>query len=322
MTVECDLVDGMLRFVQYLAPHLTEETKLSYNASRPYKTDGYVSDCKYVPFNQLIFVLHAEQRCVDKHMKKCKNFQGTSDDDEMAWFTYETTQGEAHNFYTVAGNSGRNLVSPSVQLVHNELSELKRKHGVWMRDNINDARGSEGAKEQFAGSVVPQSEDAGLWQNDPRFDLRARATDFWRGRGVAYKVSDDGVVQTGKNWKYQVVVCDEATSMPFGFFVSGMDADGQGCFKTCSDWCDDFVTDHYRASWGDMFCDDMHGSKPEWCVGRGSPDSARDEGQGGKPCYTTTLNHLRMCSPSINVGPSERAENAGKLFLTLDSICC
>ena len=71
---------------------------------------------------------------VDKKMKKCKNFAGTSNDDEMVWFTYETTQGEAHNFFTVAGNSGRNLVSPSVQLTYNELTELKNKYGVWMPD--------------------------------------------------------------------------------------------------------------------------------------------------------------------------------------------
>lgn len=68
--------------------------------------------------------------------------------------------------------------------------------------------------------------------------------------------------------------------MPFGFFVSGMEGDTKGCFKTCDNWCGDHVTDHYRANWGDMFCDDMHGAKPEWCVGRGTPDFA--EGQGGQ----------------------------------------
>jgi len=115
---------------KYEAPHLTEEARLAYNSSRPYQSDGYTSNCKHVPFNQLIFVMHAETRCVDKTMKKCKNFDRTSYEDEMAWFTYETTQGEAHNFFTVAGNNGRNLVSPSVQLVHNELNELKRKYNV------------------------------------------------------------------------------------------------------------------------------------------------------------------------------------------------
>lgn len=266
---------------KYAAPHLTDEASLAYNASAPYKTDGYVSNCKHVPFNQLVFVLHAEGGCVDKKMKKCKNFAGTSNDDEMAWFTYETTQGEAHNFFTVAGNSGRNLVSPSVQLTYNELTELKNKYGVWMPDPTDVRVGTVAGRTGFAGSVVSEEEAYGLWESNPKYDLRARTTDFWRGRGVAYKVSDSGVVQTDLNWKYQVVVCDESSKVPFGFFVSGLDADTKGCFKTCDNWCDDHVTDHYRANFGDMFCDDMHGSSPEWCVGKGTPESAFFEGQGG-----------------------------------------
>lgn len=252
-----------------------------YNASLPYKTDGYVSNCKYAPFNQLFFVMHAETRCVDKNMKKCKNFGGTSYDDEMAYFTYETTQGEAHNFFMVAGSSGRNLVSPSVQLVYNELTELKRKYGVWMPDKTDVKIGEPAAKGQFAGSVVSETEAYGLWENDPRYDIKQRTTDFWRGRGVAYKVSDAGVVQTDKNHKYEVVICDESSKVPFGFFVSGMDANTKGCFKSCDNWCGDHVTDHYRASWGDMFCDNLHGDKPEWCVGKGTPESAIYESQGG-----------------------------------------
>jgi hypothetical protein len=288
---------------KYAPPRLTDEAKIVYNASNPYKTDGYVSNCKHVPFNQLIFVMHAESRCVDKHMKKCKNFGGTSDDDEMAWFTYETTQGEAHNFYTVAGNSGRNLVSPSVQLLHNELSELKRKYKVWMPDNTNVRLGDAAAKEQFAGSVLSEPETMGLWENDARFNIQARTIDFWRGRGVAYKVTDAGVVQKDLNWKYQVVICDESTNVPVGFFVSGMDADKRGCFKTCEDWCDDHVTDHYRASWGDMFCDDMHGSRPEWCVGRGTPESAFNEGQGGAlpSCCSTSAPACKRCAVRLRV---------------------
>jgi len=266
---------------KYAPPRLTDEAQLAYNKSAPYRTDGYVSNCKHVPFNQLLFVLHAESRCVDKHMKKCKNFGGTSDDDEMAYFTYETTQGEAHNFFTVAGNSGRNLVSPSVQLTYNELTDLQNRYGVKTPDGTDVKLGDAAYRKEFAGSVVSEPEAGGLWENDPKYDLKSRATDFWRGRGVAYKVTDAGVVQTDQNWKYQVVVCDEATTVPVGFFVSGIEADAKGCFKTCSNWCDDHVTDHYRANFGDMFCDDMHGNKPEWCVGRGTPDSAFNEGQGG-----------------------------------------
>jgi len=85
--------------------------------------------------------------------------------------------------------------------------------------------------------------------------------------------------------------------------VSGMDADKRGCFKTCEDWCDDHVTDHYRASWGDMFCDDMHGSRPEWCVGRGTPESAFNEGQGGAlpSCCSTSAPACKRCAVRLRV---------------------
>ena len=241
---------------KHMAPQMTNEAKLAYNVSRPYKTDGYVSNCKYVPFNQLIFIMHAETRCVDKNMKKCKNFADTSlegYDDEMAWFTYETTEGEAHNFFTIAGKSGQNLVSPAVQVTYNELAEYKRKYGVWTADKTDSRIGTVAGREQFPGSAVSEAEAYGLWENDQKYDIKTRVTDFWRGRGVAYKVSDNGVVQKDKNWKYEVVVCDESSSVPFGFFVSGMDGNAKGCFKTCNNWCDDRLTDHYRAAWGGCF---------------------------------------------------------------------
>jgi predicted GNAT family acetyltransferase len=200
--------------------------------------------------------MHAETRCVDKNMKKCKNFADTSlegYDDEMAWFTYETTEGEAHNFFTIAGKSGQNLVSPAVQVTYNELAEYKRKYGVWTADKTDSRIGTVAGREQFPGSAVSEAEAYGLWENDQKYDIKTRVTDFWRGRGVAYKVSDNGVVQKDKNWKYEVVVCDESSSVPFGFFVSGMDGNAKGCFKTCNNWCDDRVTDHYRAAWGGCF---------------------------------------------------------------------
>jgi len=180
---------------------------------------------------------------------------------------------------------------------------------VWMDDRTNVVLGDEAAREHFAGSVVSETEAQGLWENDPRYHLQTRTTDFWRGRGVAYKVSDSGIVQTDQNWKYQVVVCDESSKVPFGFFVSGMNADSKGCFKTCDNWCGDHITDHYRASWGDMFCDDMHGAKPEWCVGRGTPESTLAEGQGGsRPCpfEVSKIPHL-LISPSDSFSLHEAA---------------
>lgn len=46
---------------------------------------GYVSNCKHVPFNELLFVAHAEERCVDKNMKRCRTFDRSSSEDEKAW---------------------------------------------------------------------------------------------------------------------------------------------------------------------------------------------------------------------------------------------
>jgi hypothetical protein len=110
---------------------------------------GYVSNCKHVAFNQLLFILHAEDRCTDKNMKKCRTFGGTSTEDEKAWFTYEANIGESNIHFTVAGNSGRNLVAPAVQLHYSELLELQRQYGVEQPDRVDNT-----GHEAFAGSVA------------------------------------------------------------------------------------------------------------------------------------------------------------------------
>lgn len=278
---------------KYGAVSLSDESGLVYNASKPYKSDGYVSNCKYSPFNQIIYIYHAESKCVDKRMKKCKTFDGTSDEDEKAYFTYETTSGDSEIYYTVAGNSGQNLVSPSVRLQYSELSVLRDRYGpgtqtrvavtdnkVWQRDQVG--------REQFAGSIATEAEVLGLWETERnKYDLQARASDFWRGRGVAYKVADDGTVSPTNNWKYELVVCDEGSGAPIGMFMSGIDGDQKGCFKTCTDWCDDFTTDHYRASYGDIACNGTS-SEPAWCVGRGTAATRFDEGMGNNAGQGTT----------------------------------
>jgi len=258
-------------------PRLSEDAALGYNSSKPFKTDGYVSNCKHVPFNQIIFVMHSEPKCFDKKSKKCKNFGGTSDEDEKAYFTYETTQGESLIHFLVAGNSGKNLVAPAVQMGYSELENLKKRYNVPMVDNFDHTLLG---REDYAGSIASQHEVAGIWEADAaRHDVRKRATDFWRGRGVAYKVSDAGEVLTNENWKYQVVICDESTKNPVGFFVSGIEGDSLGCFKTCEDWCGDTETDHYRASWGALFCNSTD-NEPAWCVGKGTPESLGEEAAG------------------------------------------
>eukprot|EP00961_Rhodomonas_salina_P151203 2035739-Rhodomonas_salina.1 len=148
---------------KHTQPKLTNDADLVYNASLPYKTDGYASNCKYSPFNQIIFILHAENKCRDKYFKKCKTFDGTSDEDEKAWFTYETTQGESLIHYLVAGNSGKNLVAPAVQIGYSELEELKRKFNVHMLNNFDHTLLG---REDYAGSIAKPEEAAGLWEKD------------------------------------------------------------------------------------------------------------------------------------------------------------
>jgi hypothetical protein len=226
----------------YTAKHkpvyMTDEKKIVYNSSTPYKTDGYVSNCKHLPFNQIIYIYHAEPRCVDKKLKRCQTFDGTSDEDEKAYFTYETTEGESNIHFLIAGNSGANLVSPPVRLMYSELEVLRDRYNVAVKDST-DVTG----REQFPGSIATVNEVAGLWESQAaKYNLAARSMDFWRGRGVAYKVGPDGTVSTTSNWKYQLVVCDEGTDTPVGLFMSGIEADRNGCFKTCNDWCGDFTT--------------------------------------------------------------------------------
>jgi hypothetical protein len=50
-------------------------------------------------------------------------------------------------------------------------------------------------------------------------------------------VSDSGEVSATDNWRYELVVCDEASAVGYGFFVSGIEGNARGCFKTCSEWC-------------------------------------------------------------------------------------
>jgi len=256
---------------------MADEKQLGYNASLPYKTDGYRSNCKYVPFNQVIYIYHAEPRCTDRKMKKCRTHDGTSDEDEKAYFTYETTQGEANIHYLIAGSSGANLVSPSVRLMYSELEVLRDRYHVAV-DGQNDVDSV--GRERFAGSIASANEVMGLWENEAdKYNLAKRTTDFWRGRGVAYKVSADGAVSTTENWKYQLVMCDEHSKAPVGFFMSGIEGDRNGCFKTCDNWCDDQLTDHYRAAWGETFCNSTT-DEPGWCVGTGTPVTRRGEGLG------------------------------------------
>ncbi|KAJ1482309.1 hypothetical protein T484DRAFT_2664995 [Baffinella frigidus] len=229
--------------------HMTNESALVYDEAKPYKTDGYVSNCKHVPFNELLFVAHAEERCVDKNMKRCRTFDRSSSEDEKAWFTYEATVGESNVHFTVAGNSGRNLVAPAIQLQYSELMELQRRFEVHQPDRTDST-----GREAFGGSVATGDQTGGLWEIPARIDTSKRASDYWKGRGVAYKVSDAGVVSPTDNWKYEVVVCDEASEYGFGFFVSGIEGNSRGCFKTCNEWCGDTLTDHYRADAGDKFC--------------------------------------------------------------------
>jgi hypothetical protein len=282
---------------KYSSVSLTDESKLVYNASKPYKSDGYVSNCKYSPFNQIIYIYHAEPKCVDKRMKKCRTFDGTSEEDEKAYFTYETTSGESDIHFTVAGNSGQNLVSPSVRLQYSELSvQRERYENALMRGNSvqkvawqTEWQREQAGREQFAGSVISADEALGLWEATmDKYDLQSRGTDFWRGRGVAYKVADDGTVSETNNWKYELVVCDEESGAPFGMFMSGIEGDKKGCYKTCNNWCDDTTTDHYRASWGEMNCNGTANVEPSWCVGLGTEATRLDEGMGGASGRTTT----------------------------------
>jgi hypothetical protein len=269
---------------QYSSVHLTNDSELVYNASLPYRTDGYRSNCKNVPFNQVIYVLHIEPKCFDRFNKKCKNTDKAVDEDEKAYFTYETTEGESLVSFVIAGNSGRNLVTPTVQLMYSKLNEMKRQYAVQGRTPTNN-RGDQQLPDSldraaFSGSVPTAGEAEGLFENYARrLDIRGRATDFWRGRGVAYKVSDAGVVSPTDNWKYQLIICDERSAVPVGLFMSGIDADAAGCFKTCSDWCGDATTDHYRASWGDRFCNASR-ADGERCIGAGPDLEPSDVGPG------------------------------------------
>mmetsp|Transcript_27409 Transcript_27409/g.42800 ORF Transcript_27409/g.42800 Transcript_27409/m.42800 type:complete len:423 (-) Transcript_27409:697-1965(-) len=257
------------------SPIMSNETNLVYDSKKPFQTDGYRSNCKYVPFNQVVYVLHAESQCVDKNSKKCKNFDFTSDEDEKAWFTYESNAGEDLIHFQIAGNTGENLVAPHIKLTYTELSALKAKYNYDHSADIDTP-----GRDQFAGSVPSPDEIKGLWENNPeKYDIKRRASDFWRGRGVAYKVTDAGVVEVDKNWKYQLVVCDESSAAPVGFFMSGMEADAKGCFKTCDNWCGDTTTDHYRSSWGEYFCNSTS-SEPGWCVGKGEEASLDAEAHG------------------------------------------
>uniref|UniRef100_A0A7S0WCA3 Fibrinogen C-terminal domain-containing protein n=1 Tax=Hemiselmis tepida TaxID=464990 RepID=A0A7S0WCA3_9CRYP len=272
---------------KYANVALTDETKLVYNSSKPYKVDGYASNCKYSPFNQLIYIYHAEAKCANRHLKKCKTFDGTSDEDEKAYFTYETTSGEADIHFTVAGNSGQNLVSPSVRLQYSELSVLRDRYNVAVTDETAWARDSVG-REQFAGSLASKDEILGLWETEAdKYDLQSRATDFWRGRGVAYKVAADGTVSTTNNWKYELVVCDEGSGAPFGLFMSGIEGDNKGCFKSCNHWCGDHTTDHYRAAWGPMMCNGT-ANEPAWCVGLGTGQQRTELGEGNDSGHWST----------------------------------
>ena len=269
---------------KYSKVHLTDDNSLVYNTSFPYKTDGYRSNCKNVPFNQVVYILHVDPKCLDRFNKKCQNPDTAVDEDKKAYFTYETTQGESLVSFVIAGNSGRNLITPNVQLMYLQLNEMKRQFAVVGRTPSNDMGDRQlpidAGRAAFAGSVPSGPEAEGLFENYARkHDVRGRTTDFWRGRGVAYKVSDTGVVSTTENWKYQLVVCDERTPVPVGLFMSGVEGDAPGCFKTCSEWCGDTVTDHYRASWGDLFCNTTR-AEGEWCVGPGPELAPTDTGPG------------------------------------------
>ena len=250
---------------KYSRVHLTDEDYLAYNASLPYRADGYTSNCKYVPFNQIVYIFHAEPQCSDVFSKKCKTSDWSADDDQKAYFTYETTTGESLVYFTIAGNSGRNLITPAVQLKYSALMDLKRKYFVPTRQTLAESADQmmpelATVRSEFAGGVVAPSEERGLFENyASKLNIKQRTTDFWRGRGVAYKVSDTGVVSTTDNWKYEHVVCDEKSSAPMGLFMSGLDGDNGVCFKTCSEWCGDHTTDHYRASLGDSVCNTTNG---------------------------------------------------------------
>ena len=266
---------------KYSKVYLTNDKALVYNASLPYKTDGYTSNCKSIPFNQVIYIWHIDPPCVDPFSKRCN--AGTSEDmDQKAYFTYETTQGESLVSFVIAGNSGRNLVTPAVQLLYTQLNELKRQFavvGVTPSGDSGDRQLPDSLpRAAFPGSVPTASETEGLFENYARtHDIRGRTTDFWRGRGVAYKVSDAGVVSTTENWRYELVVCDEGTAVPVGLFMSGIEGDATGCFKTCDNWCTDMTTDHYRAAWGVGACNSS-AADGQWCIGAG-PDPT-DVGPG------------------------------------------